>query len=802
MVNFHEPARPEQRRVSIADPLEPRRPSSGVTSVTFSNRLLHDLASSIPSQHASRQGSDSSPSWSRESLAPRSRHSRASSIISTRTKTSITTVEDDMPDGFDVQVGNNAVYRLGLDGRIKYITNCGTVPPLPEDAGSGVGDLDAGPVSTVPVQGDRPRAASMFDRSPAPEDSCSLAGVEQAPTAPSSVSRKPSFTPGRDNLTVQRRADAPRKETSLVSHGGPGSPTPLKRRGGVKLKLVTRSPSGQAAPGISPLTPNSAASVSTTLSQLSPPDGAGEDAALASPTYIGRDATGEFPSWSAMDDGSLDVPRRRGRAPSSVSRSPLGRGKEQAIPTVSIEGGAAEVSQESYSKSSPPRNAISRNVSDDSGISIDDYVSPSSLLVPASPALVEEAMIGTHPPPEMDSENAMNDISIHYSRLVRSIDASHRKEVQAKDEEIAEKGDMMMALARQVLDLKTELLRAKSQIKAIESPDRLQTLAKDGSSEARSFSFPPLKLRHIRTLRGALRKRSERIRRDIDDELGWSPRGSLSAPLGEVDPTLQALQDTAPDHEGESPHDASAATVDELQLTQPHAEEVERQFSELMRQPKWRKLPVQLRRQLFDFPTSKKWFLVHQDRLRQWRSKKRRTSADNLAELAQAGLAARAKESRQRSSDDDYQDLLRLLARHRMEHRASKAEIRGLEAHVRTLCESVSFWTDRCEALERQRKQAVETVRKEQEGAVAAATAEVDSMWRDRWQERSEQLTRRMQRMEHEAQMTLESAIRERDERAEERRTTISELMRRLDMREDDLEVLSRMSRAPAAELE
>ncbi|KMU76493.1 hypothetical protein CISG_01226 [Coccidioides immitis RMSCC 3703] len=56
------------------------------------------------------------------------------------------------------------------------------------------------------------------------------------------------------------------------------------------------------------------------------------------------------------------------------------------------------------------------------------------ILAPQSPARVEENHADGTTPPSMDSEN---DISIHYSRLIRNIDRDNRKALNLRDKELA-----------------------------------------------------------------------------------------------------------------------------------------------------------------------------------------------------------------------------------------------------------------------------------------------------------------------------------------------------------------------------
>ncbi|KAI1919479.1 hypothetical protein LOZ65_004391 [Ophidiomyces ophidiicola] len=58
----------------------------------------------------------------------------------------------------------------------------------------------------------------------------------------------------------------------------------------------------------------------------------------------------------------------------------------------------------------------------------------SNILIPESPVRIEEHHADGTAPPSMDSEN---DISIHYTRLIRSIDREHRKALHIRDKELA-----------------------------------------------------------------------------------------------------------------------------------------------------------------------------------------------------------------------------------------------------------------------------------------------------------------------------------------------------------------------------
>lgn len=193
------------------------------------------------------------------------------------------------------------------------------------------------------------------------------------------VSRTPSYTHGQEFLNVDKRrsvsytqlpeSNHPRTESSEVN-------ARLRRRNGVRLpKLFTGLHNPKNATSAHSLTPDSALSLNSPMSQRTRSAGptfGGE--APRSPTYIGRGATGLFPS--------------RSKSRLKISK-----------PTAVVQAVAA----------------------------------PSVVL--HSPARIDEDDAGTHPPPAMDTEN---DVSLHYTRLIRTIDHDHRKAMHERDKELGE----------------------------------------------------------------------------------------------------------------------------------------------------------------------------------------------------------------------------------------------------------------------------------------------------------------------------------------------------------------------------
>lgn len=73
---------------------------------------------------------------------------------------------------------------------------------------------------------------------------------------------------------------------------------------------------------------------------------------------------------------------------------------------------------------------------------------------------------------------------------------------------------------------------------------------------------------------------------------------------------------------------------------------IEREFMELMHKRGWKSLPEQARRQMEAYPISKKWTLVHQDRLAEWQGeqKKRMHARSTIGADNTLGLLGRADE--------------------------------------------------------------------------------------------------------------------------------------------------------------
>ncbi|KAH0537241.1 hypothetical protein FGG08_005943 [Glutinoglossum americanum] len=466
---------------------EARRQFSGVnngsrqgSATPFPNVPTFNPSARVPyGPGLSTSGPDSYPAWAQElmvTLDPRA--SRASSVFSTRTITSISTDHNESSNS------NDGIYAGGRH----WGGHSGYVPPdHTQSAQTFYGDATPG-LQRHP-DGHRllsPQVIAARD----------FTGPELHPTQAElavpdmdlplsdnavGVSRNPSFTPGKETISVKKhnKSSSVSSVTSASRTVSPGSPSypPLRRSGGIKLRVVTTP--GQTANDSSPMSPGSDMWSRSSDSRL---PSAEPDAEPQSPAYFGKGSTGTFPS---SEDLGGKIPRTPELSPRSVRAREPSSGRNERLFHRPVSPGTTQ-----HLRTEP--------VPHDSGIALSRDSTPQSMVL-NSPVQIDEAVVGVQPPPAMDSEN---DLSIHYSRIVRTLDQSHQKEMQEREE-------VIRGLARTILDLKTELVRAQHQVRIVKSP--VPVLRKEDTPEAKSFSFPPLKLRHVSTLRRAIERRAEKL---------------------------------------------------------------------------------------------------------------------------------------------------------------------------------------------------------------------------------------------------------------------------------------------------
>ncbi|KAI9765595.1 MAG: hypothetical protein M1840_007284 [Geoglossum simile] len=458
-----------------------RGSSSSFSSIPAKNpstRLLYGPlhSSGSLSRNASISGTDSPPPWIREpSISLDPRVSRASSIISTRTKTSISTDRNDGSESSD-EVHGGERHWAGQDGQVVSTRHTDSRPTAFGDTTQRYSDEQ---LPQSPPRASAEDSASLELRLGQAEPAA--LDMDMPPSDTVGVSRNPSFTPGKETISVKKHRESGihSSATSATRTASPGSPgsTPLRRSGGIKLRVVTST--GQSGHGASPISPGSGVSSGVSSPSTSSRLRSAEmeaDQEPHSPAYFGKGATGIFPSpaelreitggFGKVDLGEGKFLRTPDLSPHHIRAKDVSNGRNERHPHTPVS----------------PKHEASQPV-----------------LVPKSPVHVDEAVVGVQSPPPMESEN---DLSIHYSRIVRTLDQAHQKEMR-------ERAEVIRGLARTILDLKTELVRAQHQVRPAKGP--ATTLYREDTPDAGAFSFPPLKLRHLRTLKRATERRAEKL---------------------------------------------------------------------------------------------------------------------------------------------------------------------------------------------------------------------------------------------------------------------------------------------------
>lgn len=102
------------------------------------------------------------------------------------------------------------------------------------------------------------------------------------------------------------------------------------------------------------------------------------------------------------------------------------------------------------------------------------------------------------------------------------------------------------------------------------------------------------------------------------------PRQDSDSSITVLSPTHSRLSKFST-HSGWTTQPSSSSTPAGFYLPKPQSdEEIERQFLELMQKRGWQHLPEQAKRQMLAYAPSKKWTLVHQDKLTEWQGEQKR----------------------------------------------------------------------------------------------------------------------------------------------------------------------------------
>lgn len=367
------------------------------------------IASPVPSYRSNLSENQQAPLWTRElanSLESRRRASRASSIVSTRTATSTNTALEDARS-IDLEI-DGVHFRINRDGsRITTSNFRDTLPPYsPQFRVEGFDDGSSGSrlgQDNGVVRSDTTQTTDMRSMTvpnlppPRPQHSShldpgnpisNLPTSDSRATADASLGRNLSFTPGRETISVTKRraisendvpkiTAIPRKPLDPSSH--------LCRRNGIRLPtLITNLTDGG-----NDYHPQSIESQSTFSKSTSP---------------HARYPRSADPTLGNDNHSYLQTPRSpmfTGKNAPGLFTSPLAQTSSQP----------------------PPLPSLPSSPDDDT-----------RTITANSPATIEEGFAETYPPPAMESEN---DISVHYTRLIRTIDRDHRRALHERDKEMA-----------------------------------------------------------------------------------------------------------------------------------------------------------------------------------------------------------------------------------------------------------------------------------------------------------------------------------------------------------------------------
>lgn len=356
------------------------------------------ITSPVPSYRSNVSENEQIPLWAREvttSLQDRQRASRASSIISTRTKISTNSAPEDARS-IDLNI-DGVYFRINRDG--SRITTSDFRDTLPRYSPSFEAEVVNGDCSghghlqnrrndrsaTTEMAGHEaeplrhllpPRVLSYQNSAEHPSTSQNSSASSVTETG---LSRNLSFTPGKDMISVTKRRAVSQNDvpnSSTIPRKPVDSGSPLRRRNGVRLPTLITNLANDQQPqnggaqhsAVSPMSPHHRYphSADPTLGN----DNHSFLRTPGSPMFIGRDAPGFFPPPPMIPNSTH---------PSSLS---------------------------------------------------DDQTTVGA----QSPARLEEGYAETYPPPPMESEN---DISVHYTRLIRTIDRDHRKALHERDKDMA-----------------------------------------------------------------------------------------------------------------------------------------------------------------------------------------------------------------------------------------------------------------------------------------------------------------------------------------------------------------------------
>ncbi|KAI9709086.1 MAG: hypothetical protein M1820_003532 [Bogoriella megaspora] len=123
---------------------------------------------------------------------------------------------------------------------------------------------------------------------------------------------------------------------------------------------------------------------------------------------------------------------------------------------------------------------------------------------------------------------------------------------------------------------------------------------------------------------------------------------------------------------------ASSFTPEGFHLARPSDDRViEQEFLALMHKRGWKSLPEQARRQMEAYPISKKWTLVHQDRLAEWQGEQKRRQQSRMTQASSDGFSVMIDRANEEGSPEWY-------VRKVMDNSITAKQLQSLSVSLRT----------------------------------------------------------------------------------------------------------------------
>ncbi|KAK2762058.1 hypothetical protein FQN54_001065 [Arachnomyces sp. PD_36] len=436
------------------------------------------------------------PNWARDhSISLHPRPSRASSIVSTRTKASINTIQEDTRS-IDIVLGAQS-FHINRDGSKISVTNKEELPPYSSPALS----IRGSNIET-------PTSVQLHDQTPSPETPRGDTKGKELEDLHKSHETAETSAQFSDPWQPRKSSDdeppwivsTPTNVDDFIRFNAPGHASERQRHieSASSPKKTEESRIWQSLPVKSGLGGGSLNKNRRSVSQGNLHDAVSlMDGARDTIPWLRRRYSVRLPKIMANESGGK-TQRNRGTSGDSeldYFGDPVTRPAEPGFGKSHNKSSAFPAFSERGS-----RNKLVTSPSPRTSVTIPRFRHSSSapsighLAVPESPVHVEEGHADSDAPPPMESDN---DISIHYTRLIRSIDRDHRRALHQRDKELA--------AMRERLNEVDQVYRQEL--------------------KARDFTIDDLKSR-LTSLEDNMQSRIEKAQHDVEDlwEMRWKDR--------------------------------------------------------------------------------------------------------------------------------------------------------------------------------------------------------------------------------------------------------------------------------------